>query len=28
VPLSRELARAKLEALAAGAALVRTELSS
>jgi len=28
VPLSRDLARAKLEALAAGAALVRTELSS
>ena len=28
VPLSRDLARAKLEALAAGAALVRSELSS
>ena len=28
VPLSRDLARAKLEALAAGAALVRTELSA
>jgi 5-methyltetrahydropteroyltriglutamate--homocysteine methyltransferase len=28
VPLSRDVARAKLEALAAGAAQVRTELSS
>ena len=28
VPLSRDLARAKLDALAAGAALVRSELSS